>query len=94
MTVLSFLPKGAIPTMDKEQEDRNEEPRTRSIILPVYLWEKIDKDAKRCKRSMTKHVEAILSLYYGAESSVNIDEEILTSAHDVESHKPRLKKTA
>jgi hypothetical protein len=90
MTVLPFLRRD-IPVQTQE---RNEDPKTRSIILPTFLWEIIDKDAKRCKRSMTKHVEAILSLYYGVESSVNIDEETLTSAASAASHKPKIKKTA
>ena len=89
--VLSFLPKGAIPV---DKEERNEEPKPRSIILPVYLWDLIEKDAKRCRRSINKQIEAVFAIFYGVESSVNIDEEALTSAEDTAHHKSRLKKTA
>jgi len=75
-------------------EERNEDPKPRSIILPVYLWDIVEKDAKRCRRSMNKHIEAILAVYYGVESSVNLDEEILSAPQDAAHHKPRLKKTA
>jgi hypothetical protein len=90
MTVLPFLKRDTPVKI----EDRNQESKPRSIILPVYLWELIEKDAKRCRRSMNKHIEAILVLYYGVESSVNINEEALTSAQDAVTHKPKIKKTA
>lgn len=89
MTVLPF-PKRDNPV---QIEDRNEEPKPRSIILPMYLWDIVEKDAKRCRRSMNKQIEAILVLYYGVESSVNIDEEALKS-EERSTAKPRLKKTA
>lgn len=89
--VLAFLRKGETPV---KSEDRNEEPKPRSIILPMYLWDIVDKDAKRCRRSINKHIEAILVVYYGVESSVNLDEEALASTSDATLHKPRLKKPA
>jgi len=92
MIVLSFVPKGAIPTMDKEQEQRNEEPKPRSIILPMYVWDMVEKDAKRCRRSINKQIEAILVVFYGIESSVNIDEDTLISESNTRN--PKLKKTA
>lgn len=88
--VLPFLHKGV--TFVKS-EDRNEEPKPRSIILPMYLWDIVDKDAKRCRRSINKHIEAILVVYYGIESSVNLDEEALKASSQT-SHASRLKKTA
>lgn len=90
--VLPFLLKGVIP-MDKEDE-LNEEPKPRSIILPKWLWEKIEKDAKRCRRSVNKQIEAVFVVFYGVESSVNIDEDVLTSTRDATSRKSQLKKTA
>jgi hypothetical protein len=53
---------GAIMTL----EDDNEKPR--SIRMPVEVWDFLDKDAKRCKRSSSKHLEAILSVYYGLKN--------------------------
>jgi len=93
MNVLPFLLKGVI-AVDKEHAGLNEETKSRSVVLPERLWKKIEKDAERCRRSVTKHLEAILSLYYGFESSVNIDEEALTTAREAASHKPQMKKTA
>lgn len=39
----------------------------RSIRFPIDLWKAIDEDAKRCKRSSVKQMEAVLSAYYGLE---------------------------
>jgi len=36
----------------------------RSIRFTSRLWDAIDQDAKRCKRSSQKHLEAILETYY------------------------------
>ena len=91
--VLAFLPKGAI-SMTTEQTDPNEDAKGRSVVLPISLWKKIEKDAERCRRSVTKHLEAILSLYYGLEASVNIDEEALTRTREAISHKQQSKKVA
>lgn len=90
--VLAFLPKGVIP-VEKEQEEQNEESKSRSVVLPTRLWDITEKDARRCRRSVTKHIEAILAVYYGIESSVNIDEEALKTSSQT-SQAPRLKKTA
>ena len=39
----------------------------RSIRFPLELWQAIDEDAKRCKRSSVKQMEAVLTAYYGLE---------------------------
>jgi hypothetical protein len=39
----------------------------RSIRFPKRLWDAIDGDAQRCKRSSVKQMEAVLSAYYGLE---------------------------
>lgn len=36
----------------------------RSIRFPKELWDAIDADAQRCKRSSVKQMEAVLSAYY------------------------------
>lgn len=53
----------------------NEDDRLRSIRFPQRLWDAIDADAERCKRSSVKQLEAVLSLYYGLEDSgfINMD---------------------
>ena len=45
----------------------------RSIRLPNELWEALDKEAVRCKRSATKQLKAILALYFG-DKAVEIDQ--------------------
>lgn len=39
----------------------------RSIKFPKNLWEAIDADAQRCKRSAVKQMEAVLTTYYELE---------------------------
>lgn len=88
MNVLPFFrSKGDNMKIDKAE--RNEEPQKRSIILPVYLWEVLDRDAKRCRRSATKQVEAILVRYYSLENNVELDEASLESAFHAVSDKQR-----
>lgn len=37
---------------------------TRSIRLPQKIWEALEADAKRCKRSAVKQLEALLTKLY------------------------------
>jgi hypothetical protein len=90
MTVLPFLRKGDNPV---ETEERNEEPVTKSVILPAYIWDIVIADAKRCRRSMPKHLEAILIKVYKIESNVELDEQGLEAASKI-AQKEKLKKTA
>ena len=39
----------------------------RSIRFPKNLWDAIDADATRCKRSAVKQMEAVLTAYYNLE---------------------------
>lgn len=39
----------------------------RTFIFEKELWAKLDADARRCLRSSTKQMEAILKTYFGAE---------------------------
>lgn len=39
----------------------------RSIRLPHKVWLALDDDARRCKRSSVKHLEALLTQWYGIE---------------------------
>lgn len=87
MSVLPFFRKGN-PVQNK---NRNENSKTRSIVLPTYVWDALDDDAARCRRSAIKQMEAILVRYYNLESNVELDEEALTAASQAVSHKPRLK---
>lgn len=43
--------------------DTNE--KVRSIRLPEYLWDALDADAARCRRSSQKQIEALLVTLYG-----------------------------
>lgn len=54
------------------QNNMPDKESPRSIRFPVKLWKLIDEDAKRCKRSAVKQMEAILSLYYDlSDSEIN-----------------------
>lgn len=44
----------------------------RTFNFPKTLWAKLDEDAKRCRRSSVKQLEAILMAYYNMED-VEID---------------------
>lgn len=39
----------------------------RSIRFPKNLWDAIDEDARRCKRSSVRQMEAVLAAYYELE---------------------------
>lgn len=54
----------------------------RSIRFPRKLWEAIDQDAKRCRRSAVKQLEAILLSYYEIED-VDLHKEILFKVRDI-----------
>jgi hypothetical protein len=41
----------------------------RTIRLPAKLWNAIDRDAVRCKRSSVKQVETLLTNYYKLENT-------------------------
>lgn len=73
------------------KEDRNEETKPRSIHLPAWLWDELDKDAKRCKRSATKQLEAFLTLCFDPDASMEIEQEKISAAYRIASHK-QLKK--
>jgi hypothetical protein len=78
-------------TRRRLMESRNEELKPRSIHLPAWLWELLDKDAKRCKRSSTKQLEALLTLCYEPEANLEIDKQMVSSAFEATSHR-QLKK--
>ena len=87
MTVLPFQKKGAAMKQAEGEVERNEELKPRSIHLPAWLWAELDKDAKRCKRSATKHLEALLTLCYDPVADLEIHKETLTDAYHAVSHK-------
>ena len=43
------------------------EEKARSIRLPENLWDALDADAARCRRSAQKHLEALLLTFYKME---------------------------
>ncbi|HEX8568200.1 MAG TPA: hypothetical protein VF648_21345 [Pyrinomonadaceae bacterium] len=48
----------------------------RSIRFPQELWDALDRDAERCKRSSQKQLEALLMTYYEIDN-VEIDKKKL-----------------
>ncbi len=52
--------------------DRETTPR--SIRFPQWLWDEIDRDAVRCRRSSVKQMEVVLAAYYrGGDTGLNLD---------------------
>lgn len=43
----------------------------RQITIPDTLWQKFDEDARRCRRSVDQHLEAILAAYFGEDVNIN-----------------------
>jgi transcriptional regulator with XRE-family HTH domain len=43
----------------------------REVMLPAYLWRKIDDESRRARRSWNQHLEAVIAAYFGDD--VNID---------------------
>ena len=88
MNVLPFLLKRKdVMKADDKIDERDEELRPRSIHLPRWLWKELDDDAKRCKRSSTKHLEALLTLCFDPSADLEIHKETLASAYDTVSQK-------
>lgn len=87
MIVLPFVQKQKGDAMKTEGEKRNEEIKPRSINLPAWLWEALDNDAKRCKRSATKQIEALLTLCYDPGADIEIDRQKIASAFQTASQR-------
>jgi len=49
------------------QPQRNEKPLKKSIILPAYVWESLEKEAKEQRRTVAKQTEVILIAYFNLE---------------------------
>jgi hypothetical protein len=52
----------------------------RSIRLPQFVWEALDVDAARCRRSAVRQIEAILVRYYDLVADIELNEEKLSQA--------------
>ncbi len=50
--------------------------KVRSIRLPEYVWDALDEDAARCRRSSQKHLEALLLTFYDMQD-VEINKQTL-----------------
>jgi len=57
----------------------SDEEKPRSIRFPESLWRAIDVEAKKCKRSAVKQMEAVLTAYYGLDN-VELDASSLERA--------------
>lgn len=42
--------------------------KARSIRLPERIWDALDADAERCRRSSQKHLEALLVSFYNMDN--------------------------
>ncbi len=55
--------------------------KVRSIRLPEYVWDALDRDAARCRRSSQKQIEAILVTIYQV-ADVELNKEALAAVGD------------
>ncbi len=60
---------------------RDETERGRTIRIAQWLWDSLDRDAERCRRSSVKQLEAILAAYFG-EDGAEIDHSRLQDLAD------------
>ena len=65
-----------------------EAEKTRSIRLPEKVWDALDKDAARCRRSSQKQIEAILVNFYQMED-VEIEQHRLEFVGELLPHSRR-----
>ncbi len=73
------------------KSDRKNKPdsaKNRLIKLPDLLWQTLDNDAHRCRRSTTKQIEAILISYYELDE-VGLDVKQVASIRKVISPKAK-----
>jgi hypothetical protein len=47
----------------------------REVMLPAYLWRKIDSESRRARRFWNQHLEAVIAAYFEETDEVNIDPE-------------------
>ena len=87
MSVLSFRPYKGDAMKESKVEVRDKEKKPRSVVLPAYIWEALEKDAERCHRTVTKQIEAIFSRYYKLDANVELDEETLAETYDAVSRR-------
>lgn len=78
---------------------QDETRKKRSIELPVEIWDYIEQDAKRTRRSSNGVVEAILMrLYLGADIELHGVDELRSlvspKEREVPSHSDRARKVA
>lgn len=85
-TVLPFSLKGDDMQSEKA-ENRDIETKGRTVNLPAWIWKELEADSERCKRSITRHIEAILECYYDPMANVELDREAINRAYDVVSDK-------
>lgn len=71
--------------------DQEKDLVVRSIRLPAYVWQALDDDAQRCRRSPVRQLEALLVRYYDLDSNIDIDERTLTETFEAVSRVRRSK---
>jgi hypothetical protein len=59
--------------------------KVRSIRLPEYVWDALDEDAARCRRSSQKHLEALLLTFYDMQD-VEINKQTLAMVGELLPH--------
>ncbi len=74
------------PKMTKVNEKSG--MKEKLISLPNDLMESLDADAKRCKRSVVKQIEAILSSYFEVEN-IEVNQAGINNAQEKNHFLPR-----
>ncbi|MFM8394625.1 MAG: hypothetical protein ACKOB4_11950 [Acidobacteriota bacterium] len=71
-----------------DRKKKADSARNRLIKLPDILWQQLDNDAHRCRRSTTKQIEAILISYYELDE-VGLETEKVATARKMISSKTK-----
>lgn len=88
---MNVLPFTIVGRDNPVKIEKNKTPKPRSINLPTWLWDELDKDADRCLRSSVKQLEAFLTVCFDPEADLEIDKETIRAAYEVASRR-QLKK--
>ena len=72
---------------DKKEVD-NPDVKVRSLVLQTPVWDALDDDARKCRRSSVKQLEAILVAYYRL-GNIELDYEQLEEARRIVGPQPQ-----
>lgn len=56
------------PVRRATKDVRDEKLVARRVQLPRYIWDRLEADAERCRRTRAQHLELILACMFGYET--------------------------